>query len=123
MGSEGRGTGIFTAPYGGFTPQFLIDTSNLGTSQGVLMLGDQQSLWPDRKFHGSHSNFRKLFAEKTAEVARIEQNFFGATRRIHALFTTFSWCSLIPFFLDACYSNRHIPRINCFNSSDNNCLR
>jgi hypothetical protein len=89
----------------------LIDTPNLGTPQGVLMHGDQQSLWPDRKSHGSRSNFRKLFAEKPAEVARIEQKFFGATRRIHTLFTTFSWCSLIPFFLGVYYSNRHIPRI------------
>jgi hypothetical protein len=35
------------------------------------MHGDQQSLWPDYKSHGSRSNLRKLFAKKPAEVARI----------------------------------------------------
>jgi hypothetical protein len=85
----------------------------------MLMHGDQQSLWPDCKSHGSRSNFRKLFADKPAEVAWIEQKIFVAMRRIHMLFTTVSWCSLLPFFLGVNYSNRHIPRINCFNSSNN----
>jgi hypothetical protein len=103
--------GIYTAPCGGLHPRFLIDTPNLRTPQSVLMYGDQQSMWPDGKSHGSRSNFRKLLAEKPAEVARIEQKCFGATCRVHRLFTTFSWCSLIPYFLDVYYSNRHIPHV------------
>jgi hypothetical protein len=66
--------------------QFLIDIPNLGTPQGVLMHGDQQSLWPDRKSHGSRSNFTKLLAEKSAEVAGMEQKIFGASYVIYHIF-------------------------------------
>jgi hypothetical protein len=56
------------------------------------MHGDQQSLWPDPKSHGSRSNSKKLFAEKPAEVARIEQKF-------SALCADF--ISYLPHFLGA----------------------